>query len=435
MLNIFKGTSNTTINEFIEKLIGICFEEAKEKDRFGDFRSCPELTDKELFCILLKRVLGKFDSGREFLQELKWDKINVVKTTLFDALNSTRRTRVFSKVFEIFYLKLREICSNNGIDNLSKFPELDEYSVFSGDGHFINHSQHIKSPSGKKYAAGSIFAVDVRNLLITPMIEISVGDKKPHEISYLKTVIENIEPTDFGKRNMIMIYDRAAISYEWWANQKKRKHYFITRLKSNSSELKSGYIPFDKTDPINDGVKEYYMSGFASSQRIFHIVKIIDPKTGKEIKFVTNLPMSFRPGLIAWLYFKRWDIEKIFDTFKNDLKETKAWATSKTSLKKQSLMIAFTYNIIRFMHEMIIKSDKINANNKTISEKKYEKEIVRREKEAIAIGGKKYPDFYKTIRMSRLPSAFVRSFRSCFFNNIAISDVLRHLTTILYVGT
>lgn len=434
MITVFKRAKKT-INEFVDNLIAEFFEEAEGKDRSGDFRNCPGLSDKELFRILFMMVLGKFDSGREFLQELNWDKVIVPKSTLFDALNSNRRTRTLLKVFDISYSKLRQISTNNGIDNLSEFPELEDFNVFSGDGHFIEHSQHIKSSSNKKYAAGSIFAVDMRNLLITPLIAVTIGDKKPHEITYLKEAVSNIKPVDFGRKNMIMVYDRAAISHEWWAKQKKRKHYFITRVKSNSSELRSGDIPFDKTDPINNGIKEYYMAGFASSHRIFHIVTIIDPKTGDELKFVTNLPMKFRPGLIAWLYFKRWDIEKIFDTFKNDLKETKAWTSSRTSLIKQTYMIAFTYNIMRLIHEMIIKSDKIEPNNKTVSERKYAKEIIRREKEAIAKGGKEYPTFYKTIRMSRLPAAFVRGFRKCFCCNLFISDTLRRLTNIIYAGT
>jgi hypothetical protein len=434
MLSIFKR-KDKTMNEFVERLIESCFEEAEGKDRFGNFRNCPELTDRELFRILFTRVLGKFDSGREFLQDLNWDKTILPKTTLSDALNSKRRTKSLVKVFESSYSKFRQICTDNLIDNLSQFSELDEYNVFSGDGHFIEHAQHIKSSSSKKYAAGSIFAVDMRNLLITPMIAITVGDKKPHEITYLKEAIKDINPIDFGRKNMIMVYDRASISYEWWANQKKRRHYFITRLKSNSAELKSGIIPFDKTDPINDGIKEYYMAGFSSSQRMFHVITVIDPKTGDEIKFVTNLPKKFRPGLIAWLYFKRWDIEKVFDTFKNDLKETKAWAISKTSLKKQSCMIAFTYNIMRLIHEMIIKSSNVAPNTETVSERKYRKEITRIEKEAIRIGGKKYPEFYKTIRMNRLPSAFVRAFRKCFLDNLTISELLRHLTRVLYVET
>lgn len=35
------------------------------------------------------------------------------------------------------------------------------------------------------------------------------------------------------------------------------------------------------------------------------------------------MPEGFRPGVLIWLYFLRWGIEKLYDTF-NKLHETKA---------------------------------------------------------------------------------------------------------------
>lgn len=52
-----------------------------------------------------------------------------------------------------------------------------------------------------------------------------------------------------------------------------------------------------------------------------------DPVTGEQYKFITNI-MDPAPGVVARLYRMRRDIEKVFDSFKNKLNETKAWATS-----------------------------------------------------------------------------------------------------------
>ena len=38
--------------------------------------------------------------------------------------------------------------------------------------------------------------------------------------------------------------------------------------------------------------------------------------------------MTLPPGLLAFIYKKRWDIEKVFDQFKNKLMENKAWEKS-----------------------------------------------------------------------------------------------------------
>jgi len=34
--------------------------------------------------------------------------------------------------------------------------------------------------------------------------------------------------------------------------------------------------------------------------------------------------MKIRPGVLAWLYKRRWDIEKTYDTVKNKMEESKA---------------------------------------------------------------------------------------------------------------
>jgi len=49
-----------------------------------------------------------------------------------------------------------------------------------------------------------------------------------------------------------------------------------------------------------------------------------DPETQKCHRFITTLPASISPGIIAILYYKRWTIEKAFNNSKSNLKEKKA---------------------------------------------------------------------------------------------------------------
>ncbi len=49
------------------------------------------------------------------------------------------------------------------------------------------------------------------------------------------------------------------------------------------------------------------------------------PITNEIFSFVTTLPHSIRPGVIVMLYLMRWEIEKLFDAFKNKLEEKKSW--------------------------------------------------------------------------------------------------------------
>ena len=53
------------------------------------------------------------------------------------------------------------------IDYLKAFSELDEYFIEAADGHFIDHACHTeKNSKGKVYAAGGIYALNLRNGLL-----------------------------------------------------------------------------------------------------------------------------------------------------------------------------------------------------------------------------------------------------------------------------
>ena len=47
--------------------------------------------------------------------------------------------------------------------------------------------------------------------------------------------------------------------------------------------------------------------------------------------------------MIAYLYHRRWDEEKYFDNFKNDMGNAKAWGKSKVAIKMQALIGMITF--------------------------------------------------------------------------------------------
>ena len=52
------------------------------------------------------------------------------------------------------------------------------------------------------------------------------------------------------------------------------------------------------------------------------------------------------PGVVAELYRRRWEAEKVFDEVKNKLGQKKAWATSLVAKETQAQMIAITHNLL-----------------------------------------------------------------------------------------
>ena len=53
------------------------------------------------------------------------------------------------------------------------------------------------------------------------------------------------------------------------------------------------------------------------------------------------------PGVIAFLYYRRWDKEKYYDSYKNDLAGSKTWAKSPVAIEQQALMGIVTFVLMR----------------------------------------------------------------------------------------
>jgi hypothetical protein len=102
--------------------------------------------------------------------------------------------------------------------------------------------------------------------------------------------------------------------------------------------------PWDRADPRNRGVQE----DWRVTSREGHALRLIcylDPVSGKAYEFLTN-EMDLPPGVLAELYRRRWNVEKVFDELKNKLGGKKAWATSRVSRQSQSLFLALTHNLL-----------------------------------------------------------------------------------------
>ena len=75
------------------------------------------------------------------------------------------------------------------------------------------------------------------------------------------------------------------------------------------------------------------------------IIAYTDPATGQAYEFLTN-EMDLPAGVIAELYRRRWDVEKVFDEIKNKLGEKKAWGTRLVAKATQGQLVALTHNLL-----------------------------------------------------------------------------------------
>ena len=129
-------------------------------------------------------------------------------------------------------------------------------------------------------------------------------------------------------------------------------------MKENTSLLICGDREFDREDPRNVGIVSDQLGGTNSGDMLRKIV-YVEPATGKKFVFLTN-EMTLPPGLIAFIYKKRWDIEKVFDQFKNKLMENKAWAKSSNGKCAQAQFMALTHNLTLLLERKIESEEGIS---------------------------------------------------------------------------
>jgi len=304
-------------------------------------RLCPEFTDDACLRLGVQRVLEASLSGRAFLQEHGPRFENPPgHSNYFATFQSERRLQVLQEVG----LALVTTANPTLQDRLADIPELADYECFAADGHWHQAATHDLRHAGAKLAVGHFYSLNLRTHTLRPL---ATGQGlHEHDMTALKRITPRglRQGVPQGKR-VLRIYDKAGIDLDFW---KRCRHegavYFLSLVKANLvfDELPSG--AWDRADPRNHGV--------TADRRVLtkggHILRIVgytDPRTQTAYEFLTN-ELDLPPGVIAELYRRRWEIEKVFDQIKNKLHEQKAWGTSLIAKAAQAQWIALTHNLL-----------------------------------------------------------------------------------------
>lgn len=382
-------------------------------------RKCPEYSDTDFVQMGLLRCITSVDSGRHFIQNAEeLHNASCAHSTYFNSLHSQRRKEMLKDVSMASYRLLCKEAEEMGIDYLSDYSELDGYEVEAADGHFITYASHTpKNQDGRLFAAGFVYAMNLRNGFLNPVCKVTNGTNKKHEIPCFKDWIEKHK----NKTMKLYIYDMAAVDYDWWDKQKKDGIYMISMLKENAVTDFVEALEYDKNDPVNAGVIAHELH--RKGNKKFTIVKYVDPETHSEFKFISTLPASVRPGTIAMLYYKRWTIEKAFNNSKSDLKETKAWSSDFNTLDSQMRLTAMAYNLMRLLEEKSKKQSSVLVHP---AEVKYQKCLLKRDKEAKSKGRFVNPLHFGQ-RIARISSSTIRAVKNAILTNISFSELMERL--------
>ena len=414
-------TSKTVLAKLIEPLTGL-IDQCKSK------RKCNALTDQQWIETGLLRIISQQSSGRSFLQKLfDCGRILVSRSLFFETLKSKRRLKLCQEVsFALYQNAAQQYCDK---DQLAQYPELDDYDIFAGDGHYHAAAAHDIKKTGKKYAAQHFYAVNLRNHFLRHLTvaDTSGRRKRENDTRALKRLDKDTLRQSAPKgRKVLYIWDKAGIDFLQWH---KWKHsagiYFISREKENMDLIMMGQLPFDRQAPINAGVLSYDYVGCSTGVAMSR-VKYQCPVTGKKFNFITSLS-NISPGLIAYLYKLRWDIEKIFDEVKNKLSEKKAWATSDTAKTMQAQFICLAHNLMlifdRYLEQNGIENKKENDRRKARLDKAL--------KNVPGIDQKKLPLFLTTPKQATQRSVkFIRWLRNHLFKNTSWAEAMGSLRRI-----
>ena len=398
--------------------------------RAKNFRTCNEYTDQEHLNSGIERVLQSVASGRDWVQRLRLKlKLNLSVSNFFSSLRSPRRQKLVEEISaDVRAQTDQNICYGQS-DPLSVHPELNGFAVYASDGHSHKASAHEPPIKDKKRAVTHIYTCNLRShsLAHTALTNAALTKKKEHEITTLKQIGGKALRMGEAKGiKVIQVYDPAVIDYnEWFKWKKGHGVYILTLEKSNSALQVTDQLEWAQNDERNAGVIQDERVN-SSNNVVLRRVTYKDSITGKVYRFITN-ELTLPPGLIAFLYKVRWDIEKIFDQIKNKLIEQKAWAKSASAKIQQAHFITLAHNLmVQLNHELETEEAIVDEKSKRKATQRRAKEI----KKAQTNGERVNSLVLAWQRVTQRCFQFIRWLRHCLENSTPwreALDLLRRL--------
>jgi hypothetical protein len=323
---------------------------SKVPHRIANSTSLP--MDMFMLASCLRHLQGQ-QSMREQIQHLfhitNEEHMPIARSSYSDALNSENRATVVQQVVA----ELVALAKENLPDRLKNIPEINSRNIYAIDGSYQKESAHYKRVTPKDGGTDNhnghmmLTFYDVR--LGTP-IGARIETRSRHELSVLTDEFIAKDSCFTELKNALLVVDRAFIDASLWDSMKKISNTtMITREKNNFVYTHRIARKID-ANKINEGVILDEEVGLNSSTHAWRRINYKAPN-GNDYTFITN-DFTLSPGVIAFLYLRRWDEEKCFDTWKNDFSSSKAWAKSRHGIYQQVLFSIMTSLLTKmFSHE------------------------------------------------------------------------------------
>ena len=269
----------------------------------------------------------------------------LARSTWSDALASRRRRDVLEAVTAPLLIEARSVLP----DRLAGLAQLQGRPVYATDGTYQHESAHYKrctpSQGGEDNPKGHALLsfYDVR--LGCPA-DVYVDTRNRHETALLRDY-DATEQAMTQQKKALWLVDRAFIDARFWDQKKKRLGVtMITRMKKSLRIDSTEGLPVSDT-PVNEGVLKDLQVTLGSSRELWRLITF-RTRRDRVVQFLTN-EFDLEPGLIAFLYARRWEEEKCFDTWKNDFSQAKAWGKSVVAIDNQVRLAIITSLLVAMM--------------------------------------------------------------------------------------
>ncbi len=289
---------------------------------------------------------------REQIQSLfdldeKAETVPLARSTWSDALASPLRSNILREAVQVLVASARKRLP----DRLAEFKELGVRPVLCIDASYQKESSHYQpvypSDGGTDNKKGHM------NMTTYDMRAGIAVDSNTETVSIdeMRFVKEGWIASHWTcQKKALYVVDRAFIEARYWDLRKtKYGATVITRMKTTFK-----YQVVEETavaaSPMNEGVVWDKVIQLNSSKQIWRLIRFISPD-GKLYDYLSN-DFTLSPGMIAFLYHRRWDEEKYFDNYKTDMANSKAWGKSPIAIEQQALLALVTHVLTRlFLHE------------------------------------------------------------------------------------
>jgi hypothetical protein len=251
--------------------------------------------------------------------------------------------------------------------------------------------------------------------------------KHEHDMRALKRQsIQELRQKAPKGQKVLYAWDSACLDYNQWDSWKCQGGiYFITRMKEGLVYDILKYQPIDRENPVNRGVLSDQLIK-PTGGRLMRRIECVDPVTGTHHVFLTN-ELTLSAGLLAQIYRLRWDLEKVFDQFKNSLHEQKAWASSENAKNMQAQFLCIAHNLMLLMEHELEKC--FGVTNE--AEIKRKEERLKKMMSSADKCGRKVSIFYQIVqRFTKRSLKFIRCLRAYFFIPAPLSQMASCLRTL-----